>query len=207
MEKEFNEQDSLRLINEMIAQAKGNFKKGAGNSLILWGYAIALISMLCYVLPLVLPNNVKIYWLWALTIPLFIINWFYLKNKAKEALVTTQIEKAVGTVWLAMAVTSVLFVAFIFFISLSIPTKIPYLFITPMMMVFSGSGLLVTSKIYRFKPFLYGAFVFWGGAIICILHYIYFKGPDLEFIILSLSMVFGFIIPGHILNKKAEKDV
>lgn len=207
MDNNFNEKDSLRVINEMIIQARGNFRRGVANSLLLWGYAIALISLLCFILPLFFSLGHCVNWLWFITVPLFIGHRFYERRKIRKAIVITHLDKIVGAIWFAMAFTSFLFVGFVNFIATSLSTNIPYIYITPMMMVFSGSALFTTAKVYRFKPYIYGALIFWGGAVLCMLHFIYFKGPDLEFIILSLSMIFGFIIPGHILNRKAENYV
>lgn len=204
MENRFSEQDGLRVINEMIIQARGNFQRGAGNSLIFWGYVIAGISLLCFILPKMFPIGHSVNWLWALTFPLFVGHMFYLRRKDRKALVITHLDKIVGAIWLAMAVTSGLFIGAVFFVAISLSSNIPFIFITPMMMIFSGSSLYITARVYRFTPYVYGAFAFWGGAVLCMLHFFFFEGIDLEFIILSLAMIFGFIIPGHILNKTAK---
>jgi hypothetical protein len=57
----------------------------------------------------------------------------------------------------------------------------------------------------RFKPFLWGAIVFWTGALLCIILIGVLKRGDLQFIVFMISMIFGFIIPGHKLNKLANK--
>lgn len=207
MENKFSEQDSLRVINEMIIQARGNFRKGAGNSIIMWGYVIAIISLLCFILPLIFPIGTSVNRIWGITLPIFIGHRLYERSKARKALVITHLDNIVGAIWLAMAITSALFVSFILFVSMSLSKNLPFIFITPMMMVFSGSALYLTARVYRFKPYVYGAFIFWGGAVLCILHFFFFYTIDLEFVILSVSMVFGFIIPGHILNKKGESHV
>lgn len=207
MENKFNEQDSLRVINEMIIQARGNFRKGAGNSIIMWGYVIAVISLLCFILPLIFPIGSSVNRLWGITLPIFIGHRLYERSKARKALVITHLDKIVGAIWLAMAITSALFISFIFFVTMSLSKNLPFIFITPMMMVFSGSALYLTARVYRFKPYVYGALIFWGGAVLCMLHFFFFHGIDLEFVILSVAMVFGFIIPGHILNKKGEANV
>lgn len=207
MEQNFNEQDSFRIINEMIVQAKGNFQKGVGDRLLLWGYAVAIISILCFCLPLMSDIGSSVFWLWTLTIPVAIINFVIQKRKAYKAIVTTQLEKTAGIVWTGMLITSLLFIAFLFMVASAFQTSIPFLFITPMMLVFSGVGLFVTSNIYKFKPFFYGACIFLIASIVCMLHFVFFRGIDFEFIILALAMIFGFIIPGHILNKKAESYV
>ncbi|MBK5195646.1 MAG: hypothetical protein JJE08_06395 [Proteiniphilum sp.] len=50
MENNINEQESLRIISEMISTARGNMKKGAGKHFLLWGYLIFLASIAHFVL-------------------------------------------------------------------------------------------------------------------------------------------------------------
>lgn len=207
MENNFNEQDSLKLINEMISQARNNFRKGAGNSFIWWGYIIALLAMSDFILAYILTPAYYANYVWLLTIPAFIGNYWYQAQKEKEAVVITHLDKVVGTIWLGFFISNILFIASIFFIAINWSTYVPYLFITPIIMIMVGLALFITAKVYRFKPYFYGAYIFWLGAILCVLQYSLIENIDLQFIILSLSMILGFVIPGHILNRKAEINV
>ena len=207
MENSFNEQDSLKLINEMISQARNNFRKGAGNSFIWWGYIIALLAMSDFILLYVLTPAYHANYVWLLTIPVFIGNYWYQAQKAKEAVVVTHLDRVVSTIWSGFFISTILLVASIFFIAINWSTHVPYLFITPVIMIMVGLALFVTAKVCRFKPYFYGASIFWLGAILCVCQYSLSQIPDLEFIILSVSMILGFVIPGHILNRKAKVNV
>ncbi|MBF0574552.1 hypothetical protein [Dysgonomonas sp. GY617] len=207
MENNFNEQDSLKLINEMITQARNNFRKGAGNSFILWGYVIAILAISDFILLQVLEPAYYANYVWLITIPVFIGNYWNESRKAKEALVITHLDRVVGFIWLGFFISNLLFICTIFFIAINWNTYIPYLFITPIIMIMVGLALFVTAKVYRFKPYFYGACIFWLGAVLCVLQYSFIKNIDFEFIILSVSMILGFVIPGHILNRKAESNV
>ncbi len=207
MENNFNEQDSLKLINEMITQARNNFRKGAGNSFILWGYTIAILGMLNFILLHIVEPAYCTNYVWLMTIPVFIGNYWYESKRAKQAAVTTHLDKVVTTIWLGFFISNLVFIGSIFFIAINWKTYIPYLFITPIIMIMVGLALFITAKVYRFKPYFYGACIFWLGAVLCIVQYSWVESIDLEFIILSVSMILGFVIPGHILNRKAESNV
>lgn len=207
MENNFNEQDSLKLINEMITQARNNFRKGAGNSFILWGYVIAILAMSNFILLHILEPQYYANYVWILTIPVVIGSYLYESLKAKKAIVITHLDRVLRTIWLGFFISNILFISSIFFIAINWETYIPYLFITPIIMIMVGLALFVTAKVCRFKPYLYGAYIFWFGAALCVVQYSWVKSIDLEFIILSVSMILGFVIPGHILNRKAESNV
>lgn len=203
MENNFNEQDSLKLINEMITQARNNFRKGAGSNTIFWGYVITILAMSNFILSYILEPPYYSNWVWILTIPVFIGNYWYNYRKDKEAEVVTHLDRVVNTIWLGFFISNVLFVGTVFFIAITQKTGIPFLFITPIIMIMVGLALFVTAKVCRFKPYLYGACIFWLGAVLCAL----VEGVNFDFIILSVSMILGFVVPGHILNQKAESDV
>lgn len=207
MENNFNEQDSLKLINEMITQARNNFRKGAGNSLILWGYVIAILAMSNFILFHILGSPYYANCVWILTLPVFIGNYYYESRKTKTAAVITHLDRVVGTIWLGFFISNILLTGSVFFIAVHWNTDIPYLFITPAIMIMVGLALFATAKVYRFKPYFYGASIFWFGAVLCVLQYSLAKGVDFALIILSVSMILGFVIPGHILNRKAESNV
>lgn len=207
MENNFNEQDSLKLINEMITQARNNFRKGAGNSFILWGYVIAILAMSDYILMHFITPSYNANWVWILTLPVFIISSIYESQKAKTAVVVTHLDKVVGTIWLGFFIANILFISTILFVATYWGASIVYILITPIILIMMGLSLFATAKVYRFRPYLYGAGIFWLGAVLCVLQYMCIDFINLQFIILSVCMILGFVVPGHILNRKAETDV
>ena len=103
MEEKFNEQESLRLITEMIAQARERFQKRNANSIILWGYSIVILALANFALLQALDAGSKAYAysVWLCTIPLFIVNYFNESRKARQSHVSNYIDHLVGCVWLA----------------------------------------------------------------------------------------------------------
>lgn len=206
MNNNFNEQDSLRLINEMISQAKNNFQKGMGDHIIFWGYAIAALSLsdFCLLKLKVFDNTANAHWVWALTIPLIFISIFIFRKKDKNALVKTHIDTIISNTWFAFFWAQAIFILCVFIASSGLKSYLPQIFITPVILIMSGLCLYITSVVSKYKPFLYASLLFWSGAVLCIFIFVYGFDGSFQFIILAVCMICGFCIPGHILNKKAE---
>lgn len=208
MEKNFNEQDSLQLINEMIFQAKNNIQKGAADFMVFCGYSVAIVAILNVVLLHVLEKPYMSYWIWTLMAPMAFISNYLGKRKDKKMVVKTHIDKIVGSVWKGFIFFTVLFLGSVFSLSYFF-TEISSmaLIITPVFLIIMGLGQFIMATAYKFKPFLYGAYAFWTGVVVYIVLLYFFPVPDIQFIMLALCMIFGFCIPGHILNRKAEEHV
>ena len=208
MEKKFTEQDSLQLINEMIAQAKNNFRKGAANSMIFCGYSVAIVACINVILLHVLDKPYYSYWIWVLMAPMTFITFFIDKRGAKKEMVKTHIDKIVGSVWKGFVVSVVLFITLVFGMVYVLQSWSPTLIFNPGFLILTGLAQYITASACRFKPYFYGAYVFWLGFILCMLSFVVFSPrTDIQFIILALSVIFGFCVPGHILNRKAEQHV
>ncbi|MDR1160774.1 MAG: hypothetical protein LBK45_00390 [Tannerellaceae bacterium] len=206
MESKFNEQESLQLITDMINQARNNFSRGAGNSLLFWGYALAVLAILNYVL-LVSFHSPWGYSVWALAIPLAVVFYFYSRKRYKEALIKSHIDKVIGYVWASASASFLLIIFSCNAYALGFASAIPYLLITPLIMAVAGTALYITAKLCRFTPYAYGGMVFWLGSILCVIGSIVTGRNEVQFIIFALSMLIGYVIPGHLANRKAEEDV
>jgi hypothetical protein len=204
MEREMNEKESLQLITEMITQARSAFQKGRGDGIVLWGYTIATIAIINYVLLLVFDSG---YWVWYLTLPVFLIHFTIECKRGRKALVKNKINEMIGHVWLGFAISCATFLASVFIIGIGFQKGTVFLLINPVIIGMSGLSLFATGKIFRFKPFEYGAYIFWAGAIISAVIPVIWLVQSPQFIVLALCMLTGFVIPGHILNHKADQDV
>jgi hypothetical protein len=212
METNFNEQDSLRLITEMITQARSNFQRKNGRSILLWGYAIAILSLANCALLHILEwqQQPQSYWVWTLTIPLFIINYMYEAKKAKQALVKNHIDRIIGYLWLAFFVSVLIFIASIFTFRIGLDeysSKVMYLLITPVILAFTGLCIFVNGKLCHFNPYVWGGVVFWAGSLLSSLALLIWPHHSLQLLVLALCMGGGFILPGHLLNDKEKQDV
>lgn len=204
----FNEQDSLKLINEMISQAKNNIQIGSANGVIRSGYAASTIALLNIMLMHFLPNPVLSFFAWTLMIPVSIIGYYIDKKKDRSGIVKTHIDRIIHKTWIAFSYSVWLLVLTITSVSLIFDTWVFTVLIMPVILTLTGLAQYITGIACKFKPFIYGAFIFGAGAIMCILLIVVAKNYFAvgQFVILIICMISGFCIPGHILNKKATEQ-
>ncbi|MDR1809715.1 MAG: hypothetical protein LBR34_04840 [Prevotella sp.] len=213
MEKKFSEQDSLQLINEMIAQARDNVRKGAGDSMITAGYVVAFTAFADFLGMCWMDNTNMAHWVWSLMLPYFIVCLIRRSRRDRTLLVRTHIDKIVSWTWTAFGYTCYLVLAVIFSMVYLLHTWeiqhawVVTLMITPILLTLMGLAQFITAKTCRFRPFIYAAYVFWAGVIVDMALLILFADNKLQFIVLALCAIFGFIVPGHILNRKATDNV
>ncbi|MDR1258124.1 MAG: hypothetical protein LBK65_02405 [Tannerellaceae bacterium] len=214
MEKVFDEQESLKLITDMISQARERFQQRNGNGIILWGYSIMALALANFVLLQTLAGECKTYayMVWLCSIPLFAAHYIYEVRtaKAKEH-AGNYIDKMIGYVWAASFVTNLILVASVFILACVVLREYQgwtmFLVINPAIMSAVGLCLFINGQLCRFRPFVYGAVVFWAGALASALVMMVCGDQSMQFIILALCMILGFIIPGHMLNRKTGQDV
>ncbi len=207
MEKQLNEQESLNLISEMISQARNNIELGAANNLLLSGYSVAITALLNFVLLHTLARPEMSYWMWLLMIPMYLVNFWVDLRHDKSKLVKTHIDSIIGGIWGSFGYACALFIAVVFGLILVINTWELTLVIIPVIMIMTGMAVFSTAVVCRYKPFFRSAYIFWISALATIIWFFFFKEASGQFMILAVAMILGFIIPAHILNRKARENV
>jgi len=207
MENKINEQDSLLIINEMIARAKDNIKIGAANAMITAGYSVAVIAILNIILLNVLPQPGMSFWVWTLMIPVSFVNMLIDRRQDKSAIVKTHIDRIIGATWSAFGYSVSFLLVVIFGMVFALNTWVFTILITPSILILMGLAQYVMAIASRYKPFYWGSYVFWIGSVLCVLSVLLLKNTYLQFVILAACVVVGFCIPGHMLNSKAKKNV
>jgi hypothetical protein len=212
MNTKFTEQESLAVIGEMIDRAKNNVQKGSANSLIYYGYAVAFLAMLNYILLQALDDKSMTYVGWYLMIPLVIIEHFLKRKVDRSAIVRTQIDGIIAYIWKGFCFSIIALIIMIFSMTYLNPYTIEhswvyFILITPMVMIMTAMAEFGMAKACRYRPFYWGAISFWIGALLCLLSFFVLKKGDVQFIILAICMIVGFVIPGYSLNKKAKQNV
>ena len=220
MEKQFSEQESLELINQMINSAKNNLQKGMGNVFLLWGYLVAFTSLANMILLMVLPDRIShyAYFIWYLMPLGLILHYFLIGKIMKGSTVKTYVDKIMAYVWIAFSISVLVLVVAMSLASImnihgDEPNQFEFLkwihwiFMTPFMLILYGFALFISGKAYQFKPLVIGAFICWSltAAIFIMVHSGLFM--ELQLVALFVSVVSGFIIPGHLLNKKEKSHV
>lgn len=211
MEKNFTEQDSLKLINEMINQARNSYQKGAGSYTIFWGYFIAGICFLHFILSHIFANygidpayagNI-----WWIPFPAAVIYYFYARSKAKNKIVTTHINKLISSIWIAFAISCLVFIAVLLLTVSYFDTRYMGMVNVPVILLLLGMGQFISAVGLKVKSFFYAAGIFWLGSILCIILSIFTGTAQIHVIVMGVCMLLGFCVPGHILNKKAKENV
>jgi hypothetical protein len=210
METKLTEQESLAIINEMIDQARNNVQKGSANSMIYNGYAVAIVAVLNFILLQILPdaNKVLASWIWILMIPSILVDQYIIKRVNRSLMVKTQIDGIISTIWKGFSISVAILLILLFSMSFAFETWHYFALITPTIMIMIALAQFGMAKACRFKPFFWGAIGFWTGSLVCVFFtYFVLKRGDIQFLILALCMISGFVIPGNQLNKKAKENV
>ena len=211
METKFTEQESLALIGEMIKQARNNFQKGSGNSMIFYGIWVSVLSVLNIILALVFMklnvNPSYSFWVWCLMIPSFYGGYLIEKKIEREAIVKTHLDSILSSTWKAFTYSVFIFLALAFSFGFGKNFYHIFYIILPVILLLMGMGEFVCAKIYRFKPYLYGAVIMWAGVLACVAvmwtpHPVFF-----QLAINAICLIFGFVIPGLKINKSAKENV
>lgn len=189
--EEMNEQQSLKIITEMIETAKSNITNSSFYFL-LWGWAVFTASLLHYVL---LVNCYELHFLpWPILMTLTgVIAGVYGYMNSKRTVVRTHIDKFFTVLWVSITVALVLLLALL---SKLADFKAAYVAV----MVVFGLGTLVTGAIIRFMPLVIGAVIAW----LCAISYLWVDFPE-ALLVMALAILSCYIIPGYLLRSKRER--
>jgi hypothetical protein len=219
MEKILSEKESLDLINVMINSARNNLQKGTGKIFLLWGYVIAVLALANLALFIALPPQIDYYsfYVWFAT-PLGLIVYFNQLRKIKEMqMVRTYVDKIVTYVWMAFSMAVFTLVISMLLASIQGFGRpedhfgpldwIHWSFMIPFMLILYGFALLVSGLAYRFKPLIIGAVICWFCTLVNFSFSHLDRTMEIQLISLILSIIAGYIIPGHLLNSKEKEHV
>jgi hypothetical protein len=201
MENNFNHEESLSLINEMIHRAQNNYQKKAMHSMIFWGYAVAATAIINCMLMHTLSNPNLSFLVWLVVIPCWVVTFFIDHHVAQITLVKTHFDQITHWVWRGFGIGTFLFVAAIFVVAYRINDFDIMELITSVMLIMMGICEFIMGAVYRYKVWYWIAIIFWSCGVACA-----FLTVDLQFIILAVCMILGFVIPGHLLNHKSKKS-
>lgn len=222
MENSLSEKESLDLIGQMISTAKNNLQKGMGKVFLLWGYLVAGISMLTFILLILLPPDLRYYsyYSWFLMILGYPMHYMIIRKQEQERLVTTYIEKVMNWVWIGFTVSILIVVGGLLVATIHVVGNYPvvepryefirwfhWLFMTPFMLCLYGFALFVSGKAYGFRPLVNGGLICWAGTLVLLLSIHYSHTLLVQQAVLCISAVAGFVIPGHLLNVRDKQDV
>ncbi len=184
--QELSEQESLRIISEMILKARNEFYE-TGVSALLWGSIITFCSMYSFAsfyYPLPLTNYVWFLPLFAI-IPQIIISI----NESKNRKFKTHADAAMGGIWISFGI-AILLVSLLYSSKFDIPS------ISTLFLILYGIPTFTTGFARSFMPMIIGGIICWILAIISM--YVSFPA---SFLLTAIAAIVAWLIPGFILRR------
>lgn len=198
----FTEKESLELITTMINKTKKNMEVGSGNVFLYYGYFTTLLGLAIFLLIHFTGS-----YIWNL-------GWFLMfvfaivigmLNRNKHSKVITFTDEAVGHIWLVVGWLCTLTALFIFLIG-CVYGKAEFFYMLPLSLIYISiasltTGLVLKERWLTLLPFV-GILV---ALFILLTHTLDPSVKQYWNLLFALSFIPVVIIPGHILNHKAEK--
>jgi hypothetical protein len=224
MENLLSEKDNLVLISQMINTAKNNLQKGMGNIFLLWGYLVAGISLGTLILWEILPGTTGYYayFLWFLMILGVPFHYRMIRKRENNRLVMTYIEKVMNWVWIGFAIAILVVVAGMLVDTVILTNVAPdhapdrahefirwfhWLLLTPFILCLYGFALFVCGKAYDFRPLVIGGIICFAASFLLLFSLHKTGVPGFQQFVLCVAVIAGFVIPGHLLNRKDRRNV
>lgn len=189
-EKELTQQESLRLINEMIGKAKKSYvTKGIAS--MVWGVLIVLCSLLTWAqlqYKFVLGFDV-----WLLVFVAVIAQIYFSVKEKKQKQFTGHDELTMRYLWSTFGIC-------IFILSFY-SSKFGGDETTTLYMMLYGIPTFITGGIFKFKPMIFGGLICWALSVLSI-----FTPLKTDMLFMAACGLFAWLIPGIILWNKYQKQ-
>lgn len=187
---ENNEQKHLALIAEMINTARQEFSDRTFIYL-LWGWAVCVASLGEFLLIQMKFDGHAIVWV---LMPLAaVLQVVLMSRQKKKEQVKTHVDKVMRYVWTAIGVS----LAIVLF-SGNILQSGTY----PVLIMLYGIGTFISGGLMNLKPMMAGAICCWVIAFVA-----FHLRFEHQLLMLALSVMVSYIIPGHILKSRFRKNV
>ncbi|MCW3071849.1 MAG: hypothetical protein JWO44_1739 [Bacteroidetes bacterium] len=187
-EKQLTQEESLKIIHEMISAAKNDVKADAFIFL-LWGWLVFVASIAQFILV-----KMEIEWNsapWMLMPVGGVITVVYSIRKGKKDKTKTNVTESLKYTWIAFTAAMLIIMFF---------NSMHFLQVLPCIMVLYGMGLFLSGGALRFSPLIYGGIFCWICAIAG------FEVQNLyQLLILAAAVFGGYIIPGYLLKMNNRK--
>ena len=189
-EENFSQQDSLRLINEMIGKAKKSYVT-KGTASIVWGSLIVLCSMITWAeikFKLHMPFDI-----WLLLLLALIPQIYFSVKERRSKSFKSHDESTIYFIWITFAVC-------IFILSFY-NSKFGSSNSTTLVMMLYGIPTFLTGGVCRFRPMILGGLCCWALSIASI-----YTAPENDMLLMAASGLAAWLIPGVILFNRYQKQ-
>jgi hypothetical protein len=194
MEQEkFSPQDSLKLIQNMIAKTRQDMGDNSSHFL-LWGWITLVACVGQFVLKNVFGYE-KHYLVWLLIIPGAIISTYLGIKEQKTQKANTYIGESMKYLWMGMGIS--------FFVLSMILSRMGWnTNVFPFFMLLYGLGTFVSGQFLQFKPLIFGGVAAWAMAIASA----YFS-YDYQILFAAAAILVSYIIPAYMLRRKNKSSL
>jgi hypothetical protein len=214
-----NEQESLRLITEMIGKAKKNIHE-TGTSAILWGSVIALCGFVTFA---EIQWNFRIgFDVWILTLVALVPQVIISIRQSRQQVVKTHTQEVVNAIWLVYTIS---IFALVFYFN-TVPKQtdrllqeagvalhmsdqengmMPFHMFIPsagsLLILLYGIPTLATGLAYKWRPMLI-------GAILCYCFFVIscFVANQYDYLLNAFAGIANWLIPGILLRRRYLRE-
>ncbi|MEO6949623.1 MAG: hypothetical protein ABI123_08345 [Ginsengibacter sp.] len=188
-----SERESMELITSMINKAKNRFSEN-GFLYLLWGWVIFICCLGQFIMLYIFQNE-NAYYIWYLSWLAVVFQIFYLRKTRKYRRAKTYTDEIGRYVWVVFLICITLLVV-IMIKSGNINS------INPVILVMYGMPLFLSGIILRFRPLIVGSICCWALSFLSL-----FTGYNFQLLLVAAAILFGWIIPGYLLQRRYKKQI
>jgi len=202
------EKESMEIISRMLINTQHRLENGSGKTFLIWGYTSILIT-LSVMFALIISNNNPFWNLLWFAIP--IVGWLltYLLKVNKSKGVKTYVDISISYLWIVLTIIAIVLAFFSFY-----RTEWFQLgkYMTFLILLIMGGGVVISGKILKFKPLTIGGSICMGLSLLLPFLFTWINTSwegeyfyVVQSIIFILAIASAMIIPGHILDYRGKK--
>jgi len=183
-ENELTPQESLKIIEQSIAQTKKKFSENRQYYL-LWGWAVVLTSLLHYALIHYFKDFAYSYLLWPLVMSIcFLYTLFLGRKKRMKSTYKTYHESFLSKMWLTLGCTIFLLVFGIF------PFTVAFIYLL------TGCGTFISGLVLKEKWLIF------GGIILYIACGLILHTSISPLLLTAIAYAVGYLLPAYLIKKR-----
>lgn len=192
MEQEnFSYEDSLRVITQTIAQVKERVLND-GFEYMLWGLLVSAAALIQYTL---LKLHMPYHWLsWMVLMPLGGIITAERRRRCRTKYGVKIVSMEIFLSVLMAFLISLLIIVFSF-------SALGYKNGLGVIMMLYGLWMFISGRIFKFRPFVFGAILNWIGSLLAF--HVFDYGNTL--LTVAAVTLFGYFLPGYLLHLEVKQ--
>ncbi len=192
-EKELSPQESLDLIKTMINKTKDSVGDDSFYFL-LWGWLVFICCITEFILKIYFqyPNHFVVWWCMPVA---GVVSGIYGARQSKSQRVKSFVDEALNYLWIAIATSFIVLVIINMLNGQAWQTAFTYY------ILLYAIGTFVSGSLLRFKPLIIGGLInFVLAAVSAKMNY------DNQLLIGAIAILISYIIPGHLLRTRHQKQ-